>query len=629
MISEDVFVFLKETPPFRSLDDDTLRNLAAEVSPAFYPRGHVIVTQDGPAAEHLSVIKEGEVKLFVSTNEGEEVRVAYRTKGHFFGLLSIVCGDISRDTVVATRDASCYLLKKESVLSLMKKDPEFAEYCFRVLLKRLLDLTYSEIHRRTLLYGAGDKLLFTNYVCDLATREVVTASEDISIREAAEIMTEKNISSLILLDSDGLPVGLITDRDMRRKVVSKGRDAASRVGDIMSFTLIKSEARDYCFEALLKMIRYDIHHLLVVGGGDLKGIITSHDLMRLQASSPLSVAGEIGNQSTIDGLVPVSKKIDRIITMLIREGAKASTVTRIITEINDTLVKKVIELAESRLGPPPVDYCWIVFGSEGRKEQTFRTDQDNAIIYDDTDGPESEEVADYFAGLSLFIKEALSKCGFPACSADYMASNPRWRRPLSAWKRYFGDWINIPNPEAILHSLIFFDFRPVHGNFLIAEKLRSYTWHQLKEKRLFFTQMAGVVSQNRPPLDLFGRFTGVKEGPHKGAFNSKINALCPIIDAARFSALETGIYLTSTIERLRALKERAGTVSAFSEELEQAFEFLMSMRLNHQFRQMEEGLPPENFISPEGLAGLDRKMLKESFRVIIAVQAAMLKKYRV
>jgi CBS domain-containing protein len=190
---------------------------------------------------------------------------------------------------------------------------------------------------------------------------------------------------------------MVTDRDLRNKVVSKGRDIAGRVGDIMSVTIIKSEAGDYCFEALLKMIRYNIHHLLVVGKGELKGIITNHDLMMLQGTSPLAVAGEIEGQDTIDGLVPVSKKIDKIITILIKEGAKASHITRIITEINDRLLKKILEITESRFGPPPLDYCWIVYGSEGRKEQTFKTDQDNAIIYEDPkDGGVDAEA--YFSG---------------------------------------------------------------------------------------------------------------------------------------------------------------------------------------------------------------------------------------
>jgi CBS domain-containing protein len=626
MITEDAYTLLKATPPFALLEGAVLKEITKEISMEFHPKGHTILHQHGPAAEHLHVIRSGAVKVFVRTNEGEEVLVDYRTSGDFFGLLSFICGDISRDHIVATEDTTCYLIKKETVHGLLKTHAAFCEFWLRSMLKRMVDMTYREIHDRTLLYGGGDKLLFTNILNDLATKEVITASEDISIREAAEIMADRQISSLVLLDADGLPAGMVTDRDLRNKVVARGRDINGRVGDIMSVTIIKSEARDYCFEALLKMIRYNIHHLLVVSKGELKGILTNHDLMMLQGSSPLSVAREIENQNTIDGLIPASQKIDRTVSLLVREGARAGNITRIITEINDRLLKKVIEITESRMGPSPRGYCWIVFGSEGRKEQTFKTDQDNAIIYDD-EGGGSEVAAAYFHEFAVRIKDGLLRCGFPACKADYMASNPEWCQPLSVWKKYFSNWINRPTAEAILRSLIFFDFRPVHGNVLLAERLRSFLSNEIRDKDLFLGHMAGNVVKNRPPLDFFGRVCCEKKGTYQGKLDLKINGLSPIIDATRLSALEMKVYNTSTLERLMELRDRNGTVSRFSRELEQAFEFLLSLRLRHQFEQIQRGIEPDNHLDPSCLGTMERTQLKESFKLILSVQEATVKKY--
>ncbi|MGE5892656.1 MAG: DUF294 nucleotidyltransferase-like domain-containing protein [bacterium] len=621
MITEEAFLFLKKTPPFSFLADAVLRNMVNTMTLDFHPKGQTILRQNAPATEHLHIVRSGAVKVFIRTNEGEEVLVDYRTSGDFFGLLSFACGDVSRDTIVAVEDTSCYLIGKDIVLELMRTNAEFADFCFRSRLKRLTDQTYQEIRDRTLLYGGGDKLLFTNILADLATKEVVTASEDITIREAAEIMANRRVSSLVLLDPQGRPSGLITDRDLRNKVVSKGRDTGGRVGDIMSVTIIKAEARDYCFEALLKMVRYNIHHLLVVDKGELRGIITNHDFMLLQGTSPLSVAREIENQDTIDGLVPTAKKINTIITLLIREGAKASHITRIMTEINDRLVKKILDITESRMGPPPRGYCWIVFGSEGRKEQTFKTDQDNAIIYDDRDDTGSDPVA-YFSEFAAAMRDGLARCGFPPCSANYMASNPHWCQPFSVWKDYFSQWIHSPTPEAVLRSLIFFDFRPVHGDLLLAEKLRAFLRHEIKGNKLFLVNMAGTVLQNRPPLGFFGRFHTETKGANKGTFNIKINGLCPIIDIARLFALETGGYHTSTLGRLTELGERTDIVSTFAHELAQAFEFLMSLRLRHQFQQIEEGIEPDNFINPHDLGTLEKRLLKETFKLIISVQEA-------
>ncbi len=227
---------------------------------------------------------------------------------------------------------------------------------------------------------------------------MITVYDDVSIRAAADIMSKNEISSLIITDQDKVPVGIVTDRDLREKVVARGRDVSDKIKDIMSVSLIKSDARDYCFEALLKMIRYNIHHLLVVDEGKLKGIVTNHDLMMLQGTSPISIAREIESKQTIEGLVPASNKINGMISLLLQEGAKASNITRIITEVNDILLKKILQIAEKKLGYPPVPYCWIVFGSEGRKEQTFKTDQDNALIYEDAYTKEEQNVSSkYFA----------------------------------------------------------------------------------------------------------------------------------------------------------------------------------------------------------------------------------------
>lgn len=627
MTTRDALTFLKQTPPFNCLNDAALSDIVKNLSLEFHPKGKTILRQNGPAAEHLVIIRQGAVKVFVSTNEDEEVLVDFRTAGEFFGLRSFLFGEISLDTIVASEDTVCYLMDKDVVLDLLKTNAEFSAFCLRSLLKRLMHMAYKEMHDRTLLYGGGDKLLFTNILDDLATRKVITASEDLSIREAAEIMASHNISSLVLLDDHGLPSGMVTDKDLRNKVLSKGRDSGEKVGDIMSVTIIKAEARDPCFEALLKMIRYNIHHLLVVSQGELRGILTSHDLMMLQGTSPLAVAREIENQDTIDGLVPVARKINRIITLLIRDGAKASNITRIITEVNDRLLKRVLEITEARMGPPPAGYCWIIFGSEGRKEQTFKTDQDNAIIYEDRPDGDGKAVATYFSRFAVHMKDALERCGFPPCPADYMASNPKWCQPLSAWKKYFSKWIQTPTPEAILRSLIFFDFRPVHGDLLLAERLRAFLGHEVKGKSLFFAHMAGVAVMNRPPLDLFKRFSCEKSGDHRGKFNIKLKGLSPIIDAARLFALEKRVYHTSTLERLSALRDSSSLGGALSGELEQAFEFLMSLRLKHQYEQIQAGKEPDNFIDPNSLGSLDKTLLKEAFKLIIRVQDTAMRSY--
>ncbi|RPI36455.1 MAG: CBS domain-containing protein, partial [Nitrospiraceae bacterium] len=360
MIIDEVVEFLQQVPPFQFLEEKTLRNLANTASMEFYPKGTTILHQDGPPGQYLSIIKKGGVKVFVKSDTEEEMVIDYRGEGDSFGFLSLVSGDKSRANVVAVDDSIAYLFSKEEILKLLDKNPSFTEFYLNSFVNKYIDKTLNGIQSKSMLYGGGDKMLFTTPVGELATKEVVSALHDISIREGAEIMSKKHISSLVLTDDDGVPVGIVTDRDLRDKVVAKGRNPEDKINSIMSVSLIKADASDYCFEALLKMIRYNIHHLLVVEEGKLKGVVTNHDLMILQGTSPISIAKEIESKQDIEGLVPVANKITGLVALLMKEGAKATNITRIITEVNDILLKKILRIAEKKFGHPPVSYCWII-----------------------------------------------------------------------------------------------------------------------------------------------------------------------------------------------------------------------------------------------------------------------------
>ncbi|RJQ42996.1 MAG: cyclic nucleotide-binding/CBS domain-containing protein [Nitrospiraceae bacterium] len=629
MTIEEVIEFLSKIQPFQELDSAALRSIAGGVIVEFYPKDTMILQQDGPPSDFLRIIKKGGVKVFIKPETDEEVIIDYRSEGDSFGLLSLIGGDRSRANVQTVEDTICYLVNKETIQRLLDSNAAFSEYFLKSFLNKYIDKTFHEMHNKSLLYGGGDKLLFTTPVGELASKNVATAPHEISIKDAAGVMSSRGISSLVLMDSEGLPSGIVTDRDLRDKVVSKGRDISESIQSIMSVPLMKVEARDYCFEALLKMLRNNIHHLLVVDEGRLKGIITNHDLMMLQGTSPISIVREIETQQTVEGLIPVSRKINRIVNLLLKEGAKASNITRIISEVNDRLVRKIIEIAERKFGEPPVPYCWIVFGSEGRKEQTFKTDQDNAIIYADIKTAKDErKVEGYFTDFSAFVRDSLVLCGFPHCPAGYMASNPKWRQPLKTWKDYFSKWINNPTPEALLFSLIFFDFRVVHGEVKLAADLRKYLETLLKGQNVFFARMAGVILGNRPPLGFFKSFIVEKSGEHKDALNLKLRGIGPIVDMARLFALEKGVRETSTLERLHALNDKHPIVMELGEEIEQAFEFITLLRIHHQIKQIEASVEPDNFINPSNLSNLERRTLKESFQLIMKVQDAIADLYR-
>ncbi len=441
-------------------------------------------------------------------------------------------------------------------------------------------------------------------------------------------MAKKKIGSLIILDKRNLPVGIVTEKDLSEKVVAKARSVSEPVKNIMTISLIRVDASDPCFEAVLKMIKYNIHHMLVIKEGALKGIMTDHDLTLPQAASPLSSASDVENQQTIDGLIPASVKMDTIVGMLLEEGTKASCITKIITEINDRLVKKVLEIAEKTHGQPPVPYCWIASGSEGRKEQVFKTDQDNAIIYADPETTEEEEIRRYFSIFTSFVRDSLIKVGFPLCPSDCMASNPYWCQPLKAWKRYCSDWINRPTADAVLRTHTFFDSRPIYGKPGIFEELRDSVHSTLGGRSIFLGHMANMIVKNTPPIGFLKSFVVEKTGEHKDTFNLKVKGIAPLVDAVRLFALERAIKETSTMERIHALKDKHTIVKECSDELEHALEFMMHIRIRHQFEQIKEGRKADNFINPDTLSTFERKTASEAFHLISKTQGLIFERYK-
>ncbi|GLI52562.1 DUF294 nucleotidyltransferase-like domain-containing protein [Thermodesulfovibrio yellowstonii] len=626
-IIEDIMDFLKSVPPFEFLSDEAINSVTVKTSMEYYPKGTHILLQDGPPSEFLYVIKKGGVKVYRRV-ENEEIVIDYRSEGDSFGFVSLMSGDKSRANVVAIDDTICYLIPKETISNLINKYSEVRDFFLRSFMNIYFDKGYREEQSKKTLTYTVDKLLFTTPVEEIATKNVISVPENTSIRDAARLMCENSISSLIIMDSQGIPVGIITDKDLRRKVVASARNVDEPVKNIMSYPIIKIDAKDFCFEAVVRMLKYNIHHLLVIKNGKIEGIITNHDIMMLQGFSPVTIVRDLEIQQTVEGLMNASKQVNTIAGNLISQGAKASNITRIITEINDRIVRKIIQFAEREFGQPPVPYCWIALGSEGRKEQTFKTDQDNALIYADPPQAQQEAVQKYFLELTAWIKENLLKCGFPPCPGDIMASNPKWCQPLKVWKKYFSQWIYTPKGENINLSNIFFDFRGIYGDLSLEENLRDYLLNIVKDQKVFLGYLANLAVRNKPPLGFFKTFVVEKSGEHKDKLNLKIKGIAPIVDIVRLFSLEKGIRETSTLERIETLKSKHTVVRDYADEMAYAFEFLMFLRMRHQYEQVLQGNMPDNFINPESLSNLEKKLLKDTFQLISKLQDILIERYK-
>jgi len=469
-------------------------------------------------------------------------------------------------------------------------------------------------------------LLYSLAVRDVPGSQVLLCRHGTTIREAAQLLAKSKATCVFVVDASGAAIGIVTDRDFADKVVAQALPLELEVSEIMSKPVVAVESSERLFHVLLAMVSGNIHHVLITKQGTPASVLTAHDLMVLQGKSPLNVVRFIDAQTTVQDLASAQNRIAGLLPLLLREGAKASHVTRVVAEVNDRLIAKILQFAEAKLGPPPVPYCWVVLGSEGRREQTFKTDQDNALIF--TDCEDESHTREYFERLAAFAQDALATCGYPPCTGNYMASNPRWRQPLEAWKSYFRAWIK----EAELHgtedALIFFDMRPVAGDFPLFEKLAAAKRDSLKDAGLFKSILASIAVTHRPPLGFFRNFVLERTGEHKNQLDLKTFGTGPIVNAARAFAIDAAVEHTNTSDRLSAMPSGPEDDPSIFQDMQEAFEFLTLLRIERQLQQVRDGQALSNYVSPDSLTNLQRSLLKESFRTIARAQGLLEARFR-
>ncbi|MDT8335848.1 MAG: DUF294 nucleotidyltransferase-like domain-containing protein, partial [Desulfurivibrionaceae bacterium] len=505
---------------------------------------------------------------------------------------------------------------------LLASNPTVSQYYLRTMSAKMAGMVYSQARQKKIMPRTeGTLYLFTAQVGEIAKGELFQAPCTTSVREAAAIMSEKMVGSLLLTDNTGEIVGIVTDKDIRGKVVARGLDFNTQVEEIMSSPVQTISGQAICFDALLKMIKNRIHHLAIEQNGRIAKIITTHDIMVTQGTSPLYLFREILAQRSIEGLYPLARKIPHVVRALIEEGAKANNITRMIAVLNDHVLERLLSLQIEKFGDAPLPWAWMLMGSEGRREQTFKTDQDNAIIYADTDDPALQTEAErYFRTFAESTIDHLVKCGYPLCPGEIMASNPKWCRPLSVWQGYFRKWCRTPTPESVLNSLIFFDFKGGYGDGELVDRLRAETAATARKSDLFLLWMAKSTLASRPPLTFFRNFIVEKDGEHKNTFDLKTRGLVFIVDFARLMSLKHGVTETNTLARLNLLRESQYLPETLCTEIIEAYEFLMHLRLIHQLQMLEAEEAPDNYLNPKDLTDLERQTLKEAFLVIGRLQ---------
>jgi CBS domain-containing protein len=467
--------------------------------------------------------------------------------------------------------------------------------------------------------------LMTTPVSALIRREPITLPPDTRIREAAKLMSEKRVSSVLIVEQD-LLFGLITDRDLRNRVIAAGLDIERPIADIATLAPMSIDLQSPAFEALLLMARHNIHHVPVLDGQRIAGMITATDLTEQHSTSAVYLAGDIYKQATVEGLQTAAGKVKRLQQSLAAAEASAYSTGHIITAITDAITSRLLQLGEAKLGPAPVEYVWVAAGSQARSEQTARSDQDNCMVLDDS-YDEAQHGA-YFKALATFVCDGLDACGYVYCPGEMMAMTDQWRQPRRRWAEYFARWTGQPDPKSLMLTCVFFDLRAIHGNTALLEKLRLDVLQRTKGNSIFLAYMVGNAMQHQPPLGMFKGISTIRSGEHKGTIDLKHTGVVPIVDLARVYALAGGDSSVNTHDRLVGAAAGGAISEQSARDLRDALEFLAFQRIQHQARQMSAGKAPDNFLSPDDISNFERTQFKDAFAVVASLQNVLGQRYQ-
>ncbi len=615
MITEESINFFRKTPPFQFLDESLIRTIAGNLSLEFTPKNTLILTQDGPPGDALRVIKKGGVKVYLKNDE--DIVIDFKGEGDSVGYLSLISGDRSRANVQAVEDTLCYLIPRDIILEIINKNPQFSQYFMKSFFKNYLDKTYQEMRNRNLLFKEGEKILYTTPVSDIISKTPVTAGSNVSIQEAAKTMSRHSISSLVITDPDGRPTGIVTDRDLRDKVVASGADAAAPVSSIMSSNLFSLRPDRTCFDAISSMIKRNIHHLLVIDHGKLQGVVTNHDFMLLQGTSPLSILKTIERQHDIGELKDIRARITRTISILIREGVKAVYILRIITELHDRLIKKIIELSIRDMEVQHCPFVFFVYGAEGRREETFKTVFRCAMVYDNqATYCEKKDLEDFCRKLITYLQDRFRECGLPLFETHPLGDELPIYGDILEWEQRILTGLRSGEKELVSTARKMLDMRSIYGDASIVEKLKSSLYAHIRQGKMYRAALFETQTVQKSPVGFFKKFIVNESGQHEETFDIKERAMLPVVDMLRALAIHHDIQESSTSERINILSSRSVIEKELAHDLGSALEFLIHSLMDSQLREREKGISIDNVIDPGRLTMLEKKSLTEIFHII-------------
>lgn len=630
-----IYRFLKDHPPFSFLPKDELTQLSEEAAVRYCRPEETIFKQGSPTLNCIFIVREGAVQLLREA-EPEPILVDECDEGDVFGIRPLLAEEVYALTAMAVEECLLYEINTEGIRSHLADNPQVAWYLAQSFAAGMRNRFSKSKKGRIFTENSQlmeDSFQLVEVKSIERSRPPVTCFPRTSAQDAARIMKKNSVGSIVVTDDLANPIGIVTDRDLRNQIVTGEKELGTPVSEIMSHPVITALPSLTVADVQLEMMRHGIHHLVLTEDGTnnskIEGIISEHDLLVVQGNNPAILVREINRCVEGKQLRAVREKAERLLRKYLQQEVAINFICNVMSEINDALICRSIELSIlelKKLGEetPSTEWCWLALGSEGRKEQLLRTDQDNALVFND-DSDTLEETRAYFLLLAKKVNDLLSECGFEYCPADMMASNPKWCLSLSEWRNQFSEWILKPTDMNIMLSNIFFDYRPIFGESGLADELTSHIFDELGNTDIFLALHSKEVLKKKPPLTFFRNFVVEKSGEHKNEFDIKARAMMPLADAARVLILHSKEpAVNNTFHRFDRLAQLDPNNHELFEQAADAYEILVRYRAIQGLKNQDSG----RFFNPSELTKMERLNLRNCFKPISALHELLKVRFR-
>ncbi|HJS01261.1 MAG TPA: DUF294 nucleotidyltransferase-like domain-containing protein [Flavobacterium sp.] len=627
-ISQRVADFLKNFPPFNFLDQIDIEVLSEQVSIIYKDKGAVIFTENEETHDSFYVVHKGAIEL---RKKAQNDILDMCDEGDIFGLRPLIAHENYKMEAITHEETILYAIPIAIFKPYAIKNPNvgsflidsFASNTHNPFSKSHSGKLYGNIFNEN---GNPEEIIDTdNKILDLQpikySKKIITCSRAATAKEIAKTMTKKNIGAMLVVE-DMLPIGIITDKDLRNKIVTGDYSINTTADVIMNSPVITYSKKMTITQAQMAMMKSNISHLCLTKDGTANtkavGILSKHDVMVALGNNPAVLIKALKRVKKVKEIKPIRTNIMQLLQGYLNQNIPITLTSKIITELNDACIQRVIELSLTKMKtPPPVKFSWLALGSQGRSEQLLHTDQDNALIYEDVPAEKEETTRKYFLELAAIVNKGLFEIGYDYCPAEMMASNPKWCLSLNQWKKIVHNWISKPGKDEVLLSFIFFDYSLSYGDRDLANELADYIFGDIDANPIFYVHLVSGALQSPSPTGFFRQFLVEQDGAHKDFFDIKRRALMPLADAARVLILSHRIKgISNTPERFEKLAELEPQNKELYLSCAYSYKALLKFRTKQGLLHHDSG----QFIELESLSKLEKVKLKGAFKTIKELQ---------